>query len=281
MNTIGIDLGGTQIRAAKVNATEILAMRSGRITAGGTVQQVLDELVGLLDSVIDDSVGAIGIGVPSVVDVDKGIVYDVQNIPSWKEVPLKSILEKRFRVPVEVNNDANCFALGEFYYGKGKASHSFIGLTLGTGLGAGIIVHDRLYEGTHCGAGEFGMISYLDQYYEYYASGQFFRNCHHTTGEAVYQGASSGDSNALEVMEEFGTHLGNALKMVLYAYAPELVILGGSIREAYPFFEKSMWQQIRTFAYPKSLESFRLEVSELQHAGVLGAAALYYDKHPE
>jgi glucokinase len=281
MNTIGIDLGGTQIRAAKVNATEILTIRSGRITASGTVRQVLDELTGLLESVVDDSVGAIGIGVPSVVDVEKGIVYDVQNIPSWKEVPLKSILEERFGLPVEVNNDANCFALGEFYYGKGKRSHSFIGLTLGTGLGAGIIVHDRLYEGTNCGAGEFGMVSYLDQYYEYYASGQFFPNCHHTAGEVVYRKAVSGDAEALRIMETFGRHLGNAVKMILYTYAPQLIILGGSIRDAYRFFEKTMWEEIRTFAYPKSLESFRLEVSELEHAGVLGAAALYYDKHPE
>src|SRR5690606_24955530 len=118
--------------------------------------------------------------VPSVVDVDKGIVYDVQNIPSWKEVPLKAIMEERYGVPVQVNNDANCFALGEKYFGQGRDSKAFIGLTLGTGLGAGIILNDKLYAGPNCGAGEFGMVPYLDYHYEYYASGQFFTLLHHT-----------------------------------------------------------------------------------------------------
>lgn len=281
MNIIGIDLGGTHIRAAKVNRTQLFALRGRPVTASGTREQVLDEVCEMIEALVDEAVTAIGIGVPSVVDVEKGIVYDVQNIPSWNEVPLKEILEARYRLPVLVNNDANCFALGEHYYGKGKGSHSFIGLTLGTGLGAGIITHDRLYEGAHCGAGEFGMIAYLDHHYEYYASGQFFSNCHHTTGKAVYTRATAGDPEALGILEAFGTHLGNAIKMILYAYDPERIILGGSIREAYRYFEKQMWKQIRSFAYPQSLDRFSVEVSELEHAGVLGAAALYYDRHPE
>ncbi|HKI46633.1 MAG TPA: ROK family protein, partial [Balneolales bacterium] len=106
---------------------------------------------------------------------------------------------------------------------------------------------------------------------------QFFQNIHRTTGEKVYQKAQEGDPIALEIFEELGVHIGNAINMILYTYDPELVIFGGSVSGSYEYFEESMWRHIRTFAYPKSLEKFRIEVSELENGGVLGAAALYYD----
>jgi glucokinase len=177
-----------------------------------------------------------------------------------------------------VNNDANCFALGEKYFGKGKDTHSLIGLTIGTGLGAGIIINDKLYAGVNCGAGEFGNVDYLDQYYEYYASGQFFENCYQTNGEVVYKKALEGDPLSIMILEELGTHLGNAVKMILYTYCPELIILGGSISKSYRFFEKRMWDRIHTYVYSNTLNQFRLEVSELENSGILGAASLYYDK---
>jgi len=274
---IGIDLGGTNVRAGIVDHNKLGDVTSVRIHSDGTVDEVMDDLYGLVDQVIDSSVEAIGIGVPSVVDADAGIVYDVQNIPSWKEVHLGKLMEDRYKVPVLVNNDANCFALGEKYFGKGKDAHSMVGLIIGTGMGAGLVVNDHLYAGPNCGAGEFGMVDYLDKYYEFYASGQFFEHVHRTTGETVYQNASNGDQTALEIFEELGVHIGNAMKMILYTFDPELVILGGSVSNAYQYFEKSMWNRIRTFAYSKSLEKFRIEVSELDNCGVLGAAALYYD----
>lgn len=280
MRIMGIDLGGTQIRAATVENDVLSPVRSKRVPARGTEGEVLQELFSLIDEWESAGPDAIGIGVPSVVDVEKGIVYDVLNIPSWKEVPLKAILEARYGVPVLVNNDANCFALGEKYFGAGRGQSFFIGLTVGTGLGAGIVLRDRLFEGPHCGAGEFGMVDYQDQYYEYYASGQFFRNCHDSSGEAVYARAGEGDPAALAILRTFGTHLGNAVKMILYTYDAPLVILGGSISRAYRYFEQTMWDRIRTFAYPKSLEDLSIRVSDLGHAGILGAASLYYDKNP-
>jgi glucokinase len=119
-NIIGIDLGGTNARVGLVTGDVISGIHATRINGAGTVEQVLQDIFMLTDTVINPSVKAIGIGVPSVVDVAQGIVYDVQYIPSWKEVPLKSIMQERYGIPVFVNNDANCFALGEFYFGKGK-----------------------------------------------------------------------------------------------------------------------------------------------------------------
>jgi glucokinase len=275
---IGIDLGGTQVRAGIVTEKTVTNLVSGLIPGTGTVDRVLEVLYQHVDPLVNKSTVAIGIGVPSVVDIEKGIVYNVQNIPSWKEVPLKSLMEERYHIPVFLNNDANCFALGEKYFGKGQQAHSMIGLTIGTGLGSGIIINDKLFAGVNCGAGEFGEVDYLDHNYEYYASGQFFSNCYGKSGKVVYKEALAGDKQAISIFEEFGIHLGNVIKMILYSYDPEMIILGGSIKDAYSLFEKTMWQRIHTFSYPKSLEHFILCVSDLESCGVLGAASLYYDR---
>lgn len=279
MSVLGIDLGGTQIRAAHVQNKQLGEVRSAKVPSQGTEREVLEELFRLTDASLDTEIQAIGIGVPSLVDVEKGIVYEVQNIPSWKEVHLKKWMEERYHLPVFINNDSNCFALGERYFGQGQNTQSFVGLTIGTGLGSGIIVDGHLYAGPNCGAGEIGMVDYLDHNFEYYASGQFFKNCYDLPGEQVFRKAKKGEKQALRIWGEFGTHLGNAVKAILYTYDPELLILGGSISEAYPFFERSMWQRIKTFAYTHALKTFKISISNLEHSGILGAAALCRDKN--
>ena len=278
---LGIDLGGTNIRGGLVTENSLSTILSQRVSSDGSVEQVLQELFAITDQLVSKSVEAVGIGVPGLVDTVNGVVYDVVNIPSWKEVPLRRVLEDRYHIPVFINNDANCFTLGEFYFGKGKGSDSMVGLTIGTGLGSGVIINKKLYEGKHGGAGEFGMIDYLDKYVEYYASGQFFQNVYQTDGEAVFVKAKKGDEEAIKMYEEMGTHLGHAIKTILYALDVELIILGGSVRKAWSYFNQSMWRQIATFAFQKAKQNLRIEVSELQNSGILGAAALYYDVQKE
>jgi len=274
---IGIDLGATNIRGAVVNGEQLSDIISRRIKTKGTEKEVLEDVYSLIDELIDNDVKAIGIGVPSVVDVKLGIVYDVIHIPSWKEVHLKAILEDRYEIPVFVNNDANCFALGEYYFGKGKGVTDMVGLTIGTGLGAGIIINSHLYAGKNCGAGEFGMVDYLDHNYEYYCSGSFFQNVYGFNGEEVFTNAKKGEKWALMFYQQLGKHLGNAIKMIMYTYDTELIILGGSVPSAYSFFEKDMWERIHTFGFPKSIEKLRIQTSALANSGILGAAALYFD----
>jgi glucokinase len=274
---IGIDLGATNIRGAVVNGEAVSDIITRRIQTKGTEERVLEDVYSIIDALIDSEIKAIGIGVPSVVDVELGIVYDVVHIPSWKEVHLKEILETRYHIHVFVNNDANCFVLGELYFGKGKGVANMIGLTLGTGLGAGVIVNNHLYAGLNCGAGEFGMVDYLDQNYEYYCSGSFFQNVYGLNGEEVFKNAQNGDENALKLYEELGKHLGNAIKMIMYTYDTSLIILGGSVPSAYSFFENAMWERIKTFGFPKSIEKLKIETSALANSGILGAAALYFD----
>lgn len=274
---IGIDLGATNIRGAVVQDENPAEIFTQRIHSKGSVNDVLEDVFAVVDKLMHYDVQAIGIGVPSVVDVEEGIVYDVQYIPSWKEVHLKKYLEDRYHIPVFVNNDANCFALGEYYFGKGKGRSSMIGLTVGTGVGAGIIINKKLYAGRNCGAGEFGTVDYLDKIYEYYCSGSFFENVYGLKGEFVFEKAQQGDAQMLKLYDELGTHLGNCIKMILYTFDPELIVLGGSVRHAYDFFEAAMWKQIRTCVYTKFADRLNVEVSSLKNSGILGAAALFYD----
>jgi len=274
---IGVDLGATNIRGAVVEANDHLDITAQRINNKGSEEEVLNEVFMVTDALMNKDIAAIGIGVPSVVDVDEGIVYDVVYIPSWKEVHLKKLMQARYNIPVFVNNDANCFALGEYYFGKGKGHNSMIGLAIGTGVGAGIIINKKLYAGRNCGAGEFGTVNYLDKIYEYYCSGSFFENVYGLDGQFVFEKAKQGDAQALKLYDELGMHLGNCIKMIIYTYDPELVILGGSVRHAYEYFEEAMWKQIMTCVFTKSAERLTIEISSLQNSGILGAAALYYD----
>lgn len=320
-NVIGIDLGATNIRGAIVSNDSLSEIISVRIHSDGVVEDVLNDIYHVIDQLLASAPtantpgapasptrppgapvpptrtpgletpapSAIGIGVPSVVDVEEGIVYDVQYIPSWKEVPLKKILETRYNKPVFVNNDANCFALGEYYFGKGKSAEkgnnagegknigSMVGLTIGTGLGGGIIIHDKLFEGYNCGAGEFGCLPYKDNILEYYCSGSFFKNVYNLDGVEVYEAATKGDAQALQLYGELGTHVGNAIKAVLYTYDPQLIVLGGSVSQAYELFRETMWATVKTLAYGKTAERIRIETSDLKNSGILGAAALYYN----
>ena len=277
MSILGIDMGGTQVRAGLVQAGNAFSIISTRINAQGSSEEVLQDLFTFTDPLIDKTVTAIGIGVPGLVDAARATVYDVVNIPAWKKIALKQLMEDRYKLPVLINNDANCFAMGEFYFGKGKGHDTMIGLTIGTGLGSGIIINKELYAGKNGGAGEFGMISYLDKYYEYYASGQFFKNVYQTNGETVFNNALDGNTAAHKMYEEFGMHFGNAINTILYAFDTDLIVLGGSVREAFPFFSKTMWQQIKTFAFSKTVADLRIEVSDLENSGILGAAALHYN----
>jgi glucokinase len=275
---IAVDLGGTKIRIGKVQANQITGRCSRAVPATDSAAVVVNEMIGAIETLCDGEVAAIGIGVPSVVDVERGIVYAVQNIPSWKEVHLKEILEKSFRVPVHVNNDANCFALGECHFGKGRQFRHIVGLTIGTGLGGGIIIDRRLYNGSNCGAGEIGMIPYKGQIIEYYCSGQFFARECGMSGEIVFERASAGDAEAIRAYENFGNEMAHAIVTALYAYDPQIIILGGSVSRAFEFFRKTMMEKVASsFAYQHALEKLIIEVSDLPDIALLGAAALHLD----
>jgi glucokinase len=274
---VGVDLGGTNVRAGLVADGRLAGVRSVPVRSRGSEQDVLEDMFSAIDPLLRDDVAGIGAGVPSVIDLEAGVVYDVQNIPSWKKVPLRARLEERYRRPAYINNDANAFAAGEKHFGKIRPHASAVGLIVGTGLGAGVIAGGRLYSGANCGAGEFGMLPYLDRNFEAYASGQFFERVHSVSGRELAARAERGDGRALEIFAEFGRHLGEAVKAVCYAVDPEIIVLGGSVSKSFGFFQAAMREAFATYAYSLARERLRIEVSETENIAILGAAALYYE----
>jgi glucokinase len=277
MGILGVDIGGTNFRVGLVNNDKLEKVESLPILKNGSQDAILEEIYLMIEKFIGEKIEGIGVGVPSVVDVEKGIVYEVQNIPSWKEVPLKDLFEKKYNVPTYINNDANCFAVGEKYFGKVKGYKDIVGLITGTGLGAGVIINNKLHSGVNCGAGEFGMIPFKDKIYEYYCCGQFFENEFKISGSELYKKAEAGDSSALEIFAKYGANLGEAIKMIMFAVDPEIIVLGGSVSKSFKFYKDEMWKSIKSFAYSKSAERIKIEVSETEHVAILGAAALYLD----
>jgi len=273
---VGIDLGGTNFKVGLVRDGLVVKQLHHLIQSKQSEETLLQDLYQLIDQVKTNHTEAIGIGVPGIVDADSGIIYDIQNIPSWKEVALKRLLEARYGVPVALNNDANCFALGEKMYGEGRTFRDFVGLSIGTGIGMGIIINHKLYSGMLCGAGEIGMVPYKDGIIENYASSFFFSEGYEKTAKEMSELALRGESKAVEAYKEFGVHLGEAIKIIMYLYAPQAIVLGGSISKAYPLFRKSMERSIGSFAYPMQRKKMEIRVTTTANLPILGAAALCF-----
>ncbi len=271
---IGIDLGGTNMRIGLVDAGQIVEKEIRPCPAKESEEVVLDALTALISSHLTAEVSSIGIGVPTLVDAEKGIVYNAVNIPSWREVHLKKILEDRFGIPVAVNNDANCFALGEKLFGAGKDARSLVGLTLGTGVGSGLVLDGRLYCGRNTGAGEVGELPYRDSNFEAYCSSGFFVREYATTGKDAAEAARRGDSAALAIWQDFGTNVGRLVKAVMFAYDPDAIVIGGGISDAYSLYSEAMLAEIATFPYAESVRHLTIGPSRLADVAILGASAL-------
>lgn len=268
---IGVDLGGTNVRVGLVDDSNIMNMLSEKCKADKSEQVVVNQIIDMIDKLISPEVECIGVGVPSVVDAQNGVVYNVVSIPSWREVHLKEVLESRFNVPVSINNDCNCFAIGVCRFGECKSYSNVVCVALGTGVGAGIVINGKLYCGNNTGAGEIGSIPYLDSDYEYYCSSRFFVGCG-TTGKQAHERALAGDEQALALWREFGVHLGELVKVILYAYDPEAIVFGGSVAEAFDLFSESMYKQIDSFPYEKTVESLRIYHTSVENISLLGAS---------
>ena len=149
-----------------------------------------------------------------------------------------------------------------------------VGITIGTGIGAGVVIGRRLYGGQYLGAGEIGSLPYLDSDFEHYCSSFFFRR-YNTTGAAEAEKARQGDPAALGLWNGLGMHLGNLMKAVLFTYAPQAIVLGGGIAAAFPFFKDAMEQAMQSFPYKVISDKVKVEVSQQTDSSLLGASALW------
>ena len=273
---IGVDLGGTNVRAGLVKNGKIIALHKQPISSKADQKTVLNEILQTIATVLKPGVSGIGIGVPSI--VKDGVVYSVANIPSWRKVPLKRFLEKRFNIPAYVNNDAKCFALGELHYGLGRGRKNLVGLIMGTGMGCGVVINGRLYNGANGAAGELGHAPYLADEFEHYCSGRFFQREFGLDAAEVQDRADAGDVKAAEMLAAFGDHFADAIMAVMYAYDPEMIVLGGGVNRAYKYFEPRMREKLRAFRFQDAVKRLKIVQSNKSHIAVLAAAALCLDK---
>lgn len=272
---IGVDLGGSNIRAGLLDEGKITKRAQRPLQEKDSLLSTLEQLMGTIREVMVDGTRGIGIAVPSIVDVLTGTVYNVVNIPSWEKVELKKILEEEFHLPVQVNNDANCFALGEYAHGVAKGSRNMLAVTLGTGVGSGVIFNGALYNGSNGGAGEVGYLNYRDHDYEYYCASAFFEQTHNTTARAAAEAAGKGDQKAVKIWEEFGASMAALVKSIIYGYDPDAVVFGGSISKAWPLFERSMNDNLhKNFHFPGSMKKLKILKSENEDIILLGATSL-------
>lgn len=268
---IGVDVGGTKIRVGLIgNSGEVLESKCAPCPSRLPKQEVVDFIADMVQGYFSEGVEAIGVGVPAIVD-EEGLIRECVNIPSWDVVDLKGDFEKRFNVPVSVRNDCNCYALGVKASAQGREFDDIVCITLGTGVGSGIIINSKLYLGVSSCAGEIGEIQYKDRNYEFYCSSQYFKYMG-TSGKDASIAAAAGDPDALKLWSEFGSNIGDLLTMAILAYSPQAIFLGGSIAEAFPYFEASMRERLSQFPYKKVIEQIKVYAANSPDLILTGAA---------
>jgi glucokinase len=301
---IGVDLGGTNLRTALLTSEgDILDKHKEATHASDGWKEIVKRLIQNIEGqqkIANQkgfSVAAVGVGAPGVIQVDKGIVVKSPNFPDWNNLPLKDELEKALRLPVMIENDANAAALGEQWCGAGMGIGSMILLTLGTGVGGGIVLNKQIWHGADGMAGEIGHMTIIPDgrkcgcgntgCLEMYASARGIVQSYRDAGGAaemamqseitsaqVYREASNGNARAVKVMQDMGRILGIGIANLINIFNPEMVVIGGGVRDAWPLFIDSMRTEIRRRAFEVPAARTQILPSKLgDDAGTVGAAA--------
>lgn len=275
-NIVGVDVGGTKINFGVVNDGKVIRTLKIKTPVNECKEMIVQMIIAGIEKVTNGlDFKGIGMGVPGLLDEKRGIVYRVNNIPSWDEVHLKDSLSNHFSKETHLTNDANCYALGEKLYGKGLPYQNMVGVTLGTGLGAGIILNNKLHSGLFSCAGELGSIPYKDHNFEYYCCGQYFKNVYQVSGKQLFAHARSGDKAALHIYKDFGKNIGELIKIILHFISPEAIFFGGSIVDANPYFHDSLMESVNEFPYEMVKNKLVIDYSEMSDIAVLGSAGLF------
>ncbi|MDI6789017.1 MAG: ROK family protein [Planctomycetota bacterium] len=236
----------------------------------------------------------LGIACPGSVDEEGVVLADSPNLIGWKGTNIKQPLEKIFKIPVLIDNDANLAAWGEKCWGVGKNARNLIMLTLGTGIGGGIIINNQIYRGSHFYAGEIGHMKILPDgpkcscgqkgCLEALASAPAIVQRYNTktlkrynvnTARDVFDKASGGDKIACEVVQETAHYLGISLASLINIFDPDVIIIGGGIAKAGNILFKPLRKVVRKNIMPHSLRRPAILPARLgEDAGLLGAAGL-------
>ena len=299
---IGIDMGGTSIKIAVIRGTDIICKAEPVATMEfGTPEAVFTEVgkrIRDLQQTYPD-IRAVGMGLPGFVDHDAGTADSLANVPGWYGVPVRRLLEDISGLPVAVDNDANCMAYAEWKLGAGRGMSDIVCLTLGTGVGSGIIANGRMLRGSMCAAGELGQVS-IDYrgrpgYYTNYGALEDYIGHRHLTEDvmAAYaaaglqrteeecsplgleKAAEAGCPVAIVCWEDIARKLACCLVSCHYILNPQAFIIGGGVAKAGEWLFRPLRQFVKDQIYAPHYERLRILPAELcNDAGMIGAAAM-------
>lgn len=297
---IGIDLGGTNLRVALVSEEGELVKKI-KVPSSENVRESLLKSIG---DVFSDDVAGIGFGVAGLIDSEKGVVMESPNLPAIEGLNIPEMVKTRFNVPVYVENDANAAALGEKWRGEGKAFRSFVLITLGTGIGGGIIHNHALMNipaeighmcintgGDKCSCGNNGclelyasakaMLAYAITALENGAESTLRERCkgnlYKLTSEDIYLTALDGDNLAREVLREAGRYLGVGISSIINIFGPDAIILSGGLIGAWNIFIQEAIKEASRRAFKPLFDRVKILPSSLgDDAGIIGSSYLVF-----
>ncbi|MFC1704860.1 ROK family protein [Nanoarchaeota archaeon] len=285
---IGVDVGGTAIRSGLVTQDGRIISRVKVKTETKKGQKaVINNIVKAITPFLDhNDIVAVGLGVPGLIDLKKGIVKYSPNLP-LKNTNIAKIIGKKVGKPVCVENDANCFTLGEARCGAAKDARNVIGLTLGTGIGSGLIIKGKLFHGKGSGA-ELGHMTInfkgpqakcgnngcIESYVSIRGIISRTKGMHVKNPKELFELAEQGNKKAIKVWKETGFYLGVGIANFINIFDPEVIVLGGNIANAWKFFHKDMIATIKKRALIKDTKVLKSKLGE--DAGILGAASLCF-----
>jgi glucokinase len=271
---IGVDIGGTSIAAARISEDELIEKYEVPTGANRPADQILESLYSAISPVLTDEVIGIGIGMPGFMDTESGEILAINNIPSLCGVSVKKAVQQRFGLPTFQNNDANCFALGEAYFGAGKGFKTMVGITMGTGLGSGIIIDRKIHSGLAGGAGEVGCVPIQGGIGDDFCSNALFVNTYHKDGIDLFNEAKAGNEDSRKAFDHLAQNLGEIIRLLMYILAPEAFVIGGSVAKSWEFLEEPLRKEIQKFRVDLVSNQVKLLPAQLDNTGLYGAAAL-------
>ena len=284
---IGIDLGGTAIKLARFDHRGTLLaeleVATPQPAVPGAVTMALCDAVQRLDP--DGAAALVGVGLPGPMDAAARVARVCINLPGWEDVPLAEWLEVRLQRRVTLANDGNCAVVGEAWWGAAKGFSDVVLLTLGTGVGGGVLLGGQLFTGHNGAAAEPGLIGVDPDgpacnsgnrgSLEQFASIAALRRLCDRDPRELSQAAADGEPAALAVWERYGTRLGVGLSSLVYVFTPQLVLLGGGLAGAARHFLPAVRREVELRVQAVSREGLRIDACALGNgAGRLGAARL-------
>jgi len=286
---VGVDVGGTKIAIALVDdSNQVLGdpvrFATKQFKEGQPlVDRLVKEVRSLLSShqLTPDDVAGIGIGSPGPLDLKTGTVLHTPNMPMLENFGLKDAVQNTSGMRTEVNNDANCFVLGEALAGEAKHGDIVGGVTLGTGFGCGVVFNGEIYIGATGTAAEIAFCPYKETTIEEYVSGRGLsrmyeqRTGQRLLGPEIAQKAGEGDQDALAAFKEFGEALGYFFTYFINILDPDYIVVGGSISKDWNYFQESMRNTVDKYINPSPKHHLKYVQSKLgESAAIVGAAGL-------